>query len=175
MIDISEHGGTFGGAGGSGVKKIQHITTNWGTGELTKNITIEAVNMDNSYIVSRSPNDEIGAGRSHFTVVFVNATTVKVIRWYDGGTPDLSFSVVETTGLKSKQTGIFVPTASHLNTLTFEPVNTEKSLLLVEATYNFAGSTLRHLVYGSFASNSTALIHNITANQSYYWQLIEFK
>lgn len=181
MIDLSEHGGIFGGGEGSIVKKVQNISTVIKRGENNKNVSIEPVELKNTIIISNGfkaeENSVLTQSRhGNFAIDFDGNNKVYVVSVSDV-TKDVyvSFSIVEFKRVATKQTGVARMTEKEVRR-NINRVDLRKSLVFTTCRSVDSGDSRSiSRVYSNLTNSTTLELKNdgyvdLLVN----WQIIEF-
>lgn len=159
----------FAPKGGSNIKSIQYLDGTWGTTSIQKDVTISAVNRNNSIIFGQwAPFSQTNPSTEETAFLFGSDTVVRMLRNASGSSSQQYFIVVvEFNNVKSKQSGNTVGSS----TITISAVDKNKSILVITARTNQTTWSELVPVYGKISDNVTIVVNGGTQR---YWQVIEF-
>ncbi|MCV9899821.1 hypothetical protein OKS35_06755 [Exiguobacterium sp. N5] len=190
MLDIRDHGGTFGGLSGSNIKSIQRGTTILPDGgsasSKSMSVALNNVDISKSFVIFNLYNGETGTyaldgrvlGAKCVSVTLDSENSLLIKRSYGYGPVTVDWWVVELKELKSKQSGSF-GIATKTTTQTISSVDLAKSFLF----YSYESSDIATTMN---ADNYSILLQLSSSSQLYfkqkdnvqktvYWHLIELK
>lgn len=181
MLDIRDHGGTFGGFGGKNIKSIQRGSVSpFGDGAgKSHDITISSVDTSKSIVrLTYFPNGTSPATAT-VRISLVNSTKINLARFMDNYIYSgvLYWEVIEFNNVKSKQIGSTSGSGGSPKTISISPVDLNKSLVFYS---QYSTSTNAAGVFARDSDSGLGLINNntleLTGQSSSYifWQVIEF-
>lgn len=169
------------GVGGSNVKSIQRGTVSFASTDLTKNITINSIDITKSIVLITS----VAYGAYSFMELFkssiVDATTINISRAVASNQEysKIVWQVIEFNNVKTLQKGDASFTSGQTKTVTISTIDTAKSMLVFSFSANNNGYSYPHkMIIAGEISSATQLIFTASEaiNNSYniHWQVIEF-
>lgn len=192
MLDIRDHGGTFGGLSGSNIKSIQKgesvlfDSTTGASTDTEKTVTINEVDISKSVIVIENlyngNSGTYGNGdrlsSKSVAVRFLSPTSIQFLRGSGYGRIDIRWSVIELKKIKSKQSGSIVISNTLSNLVNINSVNPNKSFLFFSfASIETAIADMRNYPTQGviFSNTQLSFRQNNSMQKNIYWQLIELE
>jgi len=161
--------------GGATIKSVQHITdTGFGT-SATRDVSISAIDTNNSYVIIYDMVNQATPNTSTISARITSSTNVRLTRGTTGSSNvKVGLIVVEFSKIKSKQTGTTSITTFPTN-VTISNIDLSKSILQC-STYSTSGSgDLRSVKYFASLTSSTNLqLDSQASGVVVDWQIIEF-
>lgn len=178
MFDIRDHGGRFGGGGGSVIKSVQRGLTTTAAAGTKQTITINPVDVSKSIILMTIQSDNVWPQILEVLAKIESSTTISFEHTYrDSNAVSISWEVVEFTKLKSLQKGDVAQVSFPDVNVTINAVNLNKTIAFVTSkNADTNNSSLRTRVRASLTNSTTLNIFTRNTNtQTFHYQVVEFE
>lgn len=168
--------------GGATIKSIQRGEADWNNTLTSKDITIGSI--DPNKAIATVEIYTTGAPNVMATSIeIINATTIRIKRITGTAQTNANFNkvtwkVIEYENVKSKQSGIHVPSVITPESITISEIDPGKSILVHSMTSTSTSTTApqRNFLSRAWVNSATTIMINAEdIENTVYWQLLEFK